>query len=75
MGLIFCGEKVFGRNIMASRRQVSFGVLPTSSCILRERKIISEIGDMEITCVWGGVMTLSSLFSCWWERDSTKMFG
>ena len=53
MGLIFCGEKVFGRNIMASRRQVAAGVLPTSGCILRERKIISEIGDMKITCVCG----------------------
>ena len=42
--------------------------------ILKESKIIRELGDMVYVLV--GDMTLSSLkLSCWWERDLTKLSG
>ena len=34
LGHVRCGEEVFSRNIVASHRQVTLGVLPTSGCIL-----------------------------------------
>ena len=39
-------------------------------------KVVSETSDMVITCVWGrGHDSVLALFSCWWERDSTKVLG